>query len=109
MKEMYISRLSAGSVFKLVGIGLLCSFLPLTIIAGCTAFFGLNSLLWNGQPLTGVTALVAAPFIGLFMVATFTMLLGTSIAFGLWVYSFISPLEIAFKVPSVDTESEAEA
>ena len=43
------------------------------------------------------------------MVAMFTMLLGTSIAFGLWVYSFISPLEIAFKVPSVDTEQAAEA
>jgi len=104
MKEIYISRLAAGSVFKLVGIGLLCSLLPLTILAGCTAFFGLNSLLWNGQPVTGVTALIAAPFIGLFMVAMFTMLLGTSIAFGLWIYSFIGPIEIAFKAPPMELE-----
>ena len=109
MKEIYVSRLSAGSVFKLVGIGLLCSLLPFTILAGCTAFFGLNSLLWNGQPITGVTALIAAPFIGLFMVATFTMLVGTAIAFGLWVYSFISPLEIVYKAPSAGPEQVAEA
>ena len=109
MKEIYISRLSAGSVFKLVGIGLLCSLLPFTILMGCTAYFGLNSLLWNGQPLTGATALIAAPFIGLFMVAVFTMMLGTAITFGLWMYSFISPLEIAFKVPSAEPEPAAEA
>jgi len=109
MKEIYISRLSAGSVFKLVGIGLLCSLLPFTILMGCTAYFGFNSLLWNGQPVTGVTALIAAPFIGLFMVAIFTMLLGTAVTFGLWVYSFISPLEIAFKAPPADPEQAAEA
>jgi hypothetical protein len=69
------------------------------MLMGCTAYFGLNSLLWNGQPLTGSTALFAAPFIGLFLVAVFTMVLGSAIAFGLWVYSFVSPIEISFKAP----------
>ena len=99
MNDVSISRLSAGSVFKLVGIGLLCSLLPFTMLMGCTAYFGLNSLLWNGQPLTGATALFAAPFIGLFLVAVFTMFLGTAISFGLWVYSFVGPIEISFREP----------
>ncbi|WP_456975581.1 hypothetical protein [Luteimonas sp. A277] len=108
MKEICIARLSAGSVFKLVGIGLLCSMLPLTILMGVTAYFGLNSLVWNGQPVTGITALITAPFMGLFLVALFTALHGTSIAFGLWVYSFIGPLEIAFKLPPVKPEQVGE-
>lgn len=109
MNDISISRLSAGSVFKLVGIGLLCSLLPFTMLMGCTAYFGLNSLLWNGQPLTGTTALFAAPFIGLFLVAVFTMVLGTAIAFGLWVYSFVSPIAISFKVPPEGSENVAGA
>jgi hypothetical protein len=109
MREISISRLSAGSVLKLVGIGLLCSLLPFTILMGCTAYFGFNSLLWNGQPLTGTTALFAAPFIGLFLVAVFTMVLGSSIAFGLWVYSFVGPMDIAFKAAPADTDEAAGA
>jgi len=109
MNDVEIARLSAGSVLKLVGIGLLCSLLPFTIIAGCTAYFGLNSLMWNGEPITGSAALFAAPFIGLFLVALFTMILGTSMAFGLWVYSFIGSIEISYRLPETARESSSRA
>ena len=97
MQDVLIRRISAGTVFKLVGVGLLFSLLPFTILMGCTASLGLNSLTWNGQPLTGITALVASPFIGLFLVAIFTMFLGTAMAFGLWVYSLLGPFGISYK------------
>ncbi|MGY0633628.1 hypothetical protein [Luteimonas sp. A478] len=45
---------------------------------------------------------------GLFLVALFTALHGASIAFGLWVYSFIGPLEIDFKLPPVKPEQVGE-
>jgi len=85
MQEVHIRKISVGTVFKLVGTGLMLSLFPFVVLAGCTAALGLNSLMWNGQPLHGWTALVAAPFIGLFMVALFTASLGSAIAFGLWV------------------------
>lgn len=95
MQEVLIRRISVGTVFKLVGMGLLFSLLPFTILMGCTAALGLNTLSWNNQPLTGWVALVASPFIGLFFVAMFTMFLGTATAFGLWVYSWLGPFGIS--------------
>lgn len=82
MQEVLIRRISVGTVFKLVGMGLMFSLLPFTILMGCTAALGLNTLSWNNEPLTGWVALVASPFIGLFLVAMFTMFLGTATAFG---------------------------
>ena len=81
MQEVLIRRISVGTVFKLVGVGLMFSLLPFTILMGCGAALGLNTLNWNNQPLTGWVALVASPFIGLFLVAMFTMFLGTATAF----------------------------
>jgi hypothetical protein len=97
MQEVLIRRISVGTVFKLVGVGLMFSLLPFTILMGCTAALGLNSLSWNNEPLTGWVALVASPFIGLFLVAMFTMFLGTATAFGLWVYSWLGPFGISYK------------
>jgi hypothetical protein len=81
MQEVLIRRISVGTVFKLVGVGLMFSLLPFTILMGCGAALGLNTLNWNNQPLTGWVALVASPFIVLFLVAMFTMFLGTATAF----------------------------
>ncbi|TWT17087.1 hypothetical protein FQY83_17490 [Luteimonas marina] len=95
--ELQVKRISVGTTFKLVGVGFLFSVLPFTVLAGCTAAMGLNSLSWNGEPLTGWTALIASPFIGVFLSAFFTMIFGSAIAFGLWVYSLFGPYGISFK------------
>lgn len=97
MQEHEVRAISVGTVFKLVGVGLLFSLLPFTILMGCTAALGMNSLVWNNQPLTGWTALVASPFIGLFLVAVFTMFIATAMSFGLWVYSLLGPFSISYK------------
>ena len=100
MQELVVARLSAGSIFKIVGIGLLCSLLPFTVAMGCTAYFGFNTLSWNNEPATGTAAIFAAPFIGLFLVAIFTMFMGCAITLGLWLYSFVSPIELSYKAPA---------
>lgn len=102
MQEVMIRRISVGTVFKLVGVGLLFSLLPFTILMGCTAALGLNTLSWNNEPLHGWVALVASPFIGVFLVVLFTMFLGTTTAFGLWVYSWLGPFGISFKPAEQD-------
>lgn len=98
MQEVRIRRIAVGTVFKLVGVGLLFSLFPLVVLSGCTAALGLNTLMWNGQPLHGWLALVASPFIGLFLTAFFTAIFGSSIAFGLWVYAWFGPYPIAYQV-----------
>jgi hypothetical protein len=97
MQEFDISRISVGTIFKLVGVGLMFSLFPFMILMGCTAALGMNSLLWNNQPITGWPALVAAPFIGLFLVAFLTMFLASAISFGLWIYSLLGPFSISYK------------
>jgi hypothetical protein len=97
MQDVLIRRISVGTVFKLVGVGLLFSLLPFTILMGCTAALGLNTLTWNNEPLHGWVALAASPFIGVFFVAIFTMFFGTTTAFGLWVYSWLGPFGISYK------------
>lgn len=109
MQEVLIRRISVGTVFKLVAVGLMFSLLPFTILMGCTAAMGLNTLSWNSQPLHGWVAIVASPFIGLFLVAIFTMFLGTATAFGLWVYSWLGPFGISYKPAEQHPAPEAPA
>lgn len=97
MQAFEIKKLSVGTVFKLVGVGLLFSFVPFTILMGCMAALGMDTLFWNNQPLHGWVAIVSAPFIGLFLTAAFTLLIGSAATFGLWVYSLLGSISIAYK------------
>jgi len=94
MEKLEFQRMGAGSVYKLVFTGLACGFIPLCILCGIMALFGLNTVTWNGQSVTGPSALVAAPLIGLFLSLLFTALFGSVIALGLWVFSKFKPTEI---------------
>lgn len=102
-KEIFVARISAGSLFKLAGVGLFFTLVPFTLIMGCFAFFGASTVHWNQQPLTGFTGLIASPFIGMFLAAMFTMLLGSCMVLGLWIYSQFRILTLLVKVPSDQT------
>lgn len=97
MKEYRVARISMGSVFKLVGMGLLFSLFPFVLLMGVLAAFGYQTLHWNNQPVTGLGALLAAPLMGAFMVGAFTMFMGTAISLGLWVYSLMGPFTVTFR------------
>jgi hypothetical protein len=92
-----LDRLYAGSVYKLIFTGLLCAMLPLAIIFGVLATFGANTVTWNGQTIYGVMALVVSPLIGLLSAGIFTLFLGTSCVFGLWLFSKFKPLSLWVK------------
>jgi len=96
-REITVRRLSAGTIFKLVGLGLALTLIPFTLVMGVLAFFGASTVSWNQQPLTGWTGLVASPFIGAFLAVCFTMLLGCCMAFGLWAYSWFRPVTLLAK------------
>lgn len=94
-----IRKLSLGTVYKLTTLGFLCSLVPFCLLMGVFAAFGAETLTWNEQPVKGLTGLIASPFIGLFMALVFSALLGTALAFGLWVYSWFGTLTIRYREP----------
>jgi hypothetical protein len=54
-----IARLTSASVFKHVSIGLVFSFVPLSLATGVLSFFGKTTVSWFGGPLTGESGLAA--------------------------------------------------
>lgn len=97
-KEITVKRIAAGTLFKLAGLGLALSLVPFSLLMGVLAMFGASTVHWNQQPLTGFSGLLASPFIGLFLAGFLTMVLGTSMALGLWLYSQFRPLTLLVKV-----------
>lgn len=89
-----LARFEAYSVYKLVFIGLACSLIPLGVVFGIFAFFGANTIHWNGQPIHGVTGLLVSPLIGAILAIGFTAFAGTACAFGLWLFSKFKPLSL---------------
>lgn len=104
-RELSIQRLSAGTVFKLVAIGLGSCLLPLCLVFGAFAAFGAGTVAWNGRHLHGIGGLLASPLIGLMLTGIGTLVLGSACAAGLWLYSFARPIRILVK--EVDGATEA--
>lgn len=98
-REISIQRLSAGSIFKLVAIGLFGTIIPFSALMGIPALFGAQTVTWNRTAITGLAGLLASPFIGAFLALLLTIFLGCSMAFGLWVYSKFRPLALLVKDP----------
>jgi len=92
-----IKRLSFGTVYKILAIASGFSLVPLSILMGLFAFFGAETIVWNGQHLTGMRGLVASPLVGVALSLIFTGFLGTLFACGLWLYSKFRPLEIEYQ------------
>lgn len=96
-QEIAVQRLSAGSIFKLVAIGTSVTFIPFSVLMGCFALFGANTVTWNNESIHGITGLLASPFIGIFISLIFTLFLGSFIALGLWVFSKFRPITLLVK------------
>jgi len=96
-KEITIQRLSAGSLFKLSAIGLFATIVPFSVLLGFGALFGASTINWDQQAITGTAGLIASPFIGALTALIFTMILGCSMAFGVWLFSLFRPLSLLVK------------
>lgn len=104
-KKIEVWRLSVGSIYKLLAIGTLFSIVPFCTLMGLFSLFGSHTLFWNDQPVTGISGLLAGPFIGAFIGGCFVALWGSACVLGLWVCSKFFSYTIA--VHEVDAESFA--
>jgi hypothetical protein len=94
LRSLMVRRIKTGSVFRIVAAASFSSLIPFCILMGIFGFFGFNTLTWNNQPVHGVMAIIASPFIGVFMAILFAGVFGLLSAFGLWLYSKIRPIKI---------------
>ncbi|WP_022958215.1 hypothetical protein [Spongiibacter tropicus] len=96
METISVKKVSAGTVFKLIAIGLICGFMPIFALFGVMGAFGMENLTWNSQAVTGVKAIFAGPLMGIFIALLFTASIGSVVAFGLWIFSFFKPIKIEY-------------
>jgi len=91
-----ISRLSVGTVFKLVALGTLIPIWGLCILCGLLALGGMQTVHVNGSTVTGakgfLAALILAPIFWL-LISIFCWLW---ISVGLWLISLVRSIEISF-------------
>jgi len=98
-------RIATGSLFKLIGLGLTCTFVPLTTIMGMLSLFGAQTIQWHGQALTGISGLLSSPLTGLLLAGIFTLLIGGCTALGLWLYSLFRPITVLAKFSDVSASA----
>ena len=87
-----VDRLYAGSVFKLIGIGLTCSIVPLSFLVGVLALFGGVAPTWNAKQIVGMWGLALCPLAGILLTLMLTFVLGMPCVVGLWIYSKFRPI-----------------
>lgn len=94
MQKLIIKKLGVSTVYKIVFVGFSCILVPFFFICGVLAMFGQATLKWNENLLFGINALVAGPFMGFFAAIAMTLMVGSVMALGLWVFSRFRSLEI---------------
>lgn len=94
--KIKIKRLKPGSLFKLIFIGYAIILIPFSILCGISSLFGMGTVTWNNQPITGIPGLIASPFIGIFLTILFSILGWIGLCIGLWIYSKFKNIELEF-------------
>lgn len=89
-----VRRLSTGSIYKLIFIGLMTAMLPLGLLMGVLAWIGFDTVSWQGLPVAGPVGVLVGLFAGLWVALTFTAMMGSLTALGLWLYGRFRPLQL---------------
>jgi len=101
-------KLTQGSLFKLILIGISISFMPFFLICGVASIFGANTVWSEQQPVTGFMGLVTALLMYPPFCITLSCLAWLCIAFGLWIYSKFRKIELSFVDAEVIDEEVAQ-
>ncbi len=94
--ELEVRKLSKATVFKIYFIGIGISAMTVTVLSGIAAIFGAETVNWNGEQVTGFSALIYGPLIGAMFTIFASLFCWVLSLFGLWVYSFFRPLSLEF-------------
>lgn len=96
IQTLTIQQLSTSTVFKLVAIGSMCSFVPIFLVIGLLSAMGNGTIQWNGQAVMGMKALLLSPVMGAMAALMTTVILGTLLSLGLWIFSLVRPVQLKY-------------
>lgn len=98
-KEITVKRIRGGSIIKTILIGSVIGCAIITTIFGLFSLFDAEVVKWNGEYVTGIKGLVAAPFIGMFIGGIFGLFTSFFVYIGLRIYALFNDISIEY-IPS---------
>ena len=94
MESITIKRLRTKAVFKIIFIGLVCSFVPFFTIMGILASQGLVNMYWGQIPITGFKAALLGPIYGLLFAFIIGLFISGFTSIGLMIYGKRKPITL---------------
>jgi hypothetical protein len=95
-QEIHVRRIKAGSLFKLVAIGVFSVMVPLFIFFGVLALFGFRTVYVNQQQLYGFAGLFAAIVMAPIFSLIFSVLGWVALYIGIRVFGHFKPITISY-------------
>lgn len=96
-KEIVTKGLSAGSLFKVVLIGLGLSIGLLIILAGLLSIFGAETIEWNDKPVTGLSGFLLSLIMAPVFVGVFSSMIWLFLVVGNWLYTRVKTVTIRYR------------
>jgi len=97
MQTILTRGLSAGSLYKLLYIGLVIPLSLFFLFCAIASYFGFSTVSLNGDYVFGIKGLITGCVLGIIFPIIFAGLLWCLIAFGLWVWTRLSRLTLTIK------------
>lgn len=97
--EVIAQKISKKSLFKLLTLGFTLGISIFCLTLGIFAFFGAETVEFNGVYKTGIEGIVYSFLIGPILGFISACFIWTFTILGLWIYSFFSPIKVTFKNP----------
>lgn len=97
MNTLETKGLAAGSLYKLLFIGLLIPVGIFGLGCGIASFFGYSTVYLNDVYVYGLKGLIAGGIIGVVLPALMSGFLWIFVGFGLWVWTRVSTITLSIK------------
>ena len=97
MKTIESKGLSAGSLYKLLFIGLLTPLFIFGLGCGIASYFGYSTVSFNDQHVYGLKGLLTGCVIGIMLPIMMAAFLWCLTAFGIWVWTRFKKINLTLK------------
>lgn len=95
-ETLHVGRLRGASIVKLIVLGSVIGCTLIVTIFGIAALFGAEVVKWNGRYVTGISGLLASPFIGAFLGTVFGLFSSVFTYVGLRFYSLFRGMSLEY-------------
>jgi len=97
MKTIESRGLSAGSLYKLLFIGLLIPLFIFSVACGVASFFGYSTVTFNDQQVFGLKGLIVGSILGIVIPVIMAAILWCLMAFGVWAWTRVRKINLTIK------------